>query len=167
VRLRGALWAAAAALLAVGGCTAPKSDLPVPVFLACNEINEILSAMPFERVKHEAGTVSQPLTASQSKGCRVEGEGSRSRLSDLERTSQHSPDGRLRELLPARGWREDTRFATDRADGDTFAFERGGVICYFSARWGAKDADTEDNVDPEALAPDRYEISVGCALPGT
>jgi len=79
----------------------------------------------------------------------------------LERTSQHSPDGRLRELLPARGWQEDARFANDRADGNTFAFGRGGVTCYFITRWGG---DADADVDENALGPDRYELSVGCAL---
>jgi hypothetical protein len=144
------------------GCPAPKSDLPVPVFLACNELNEILSPMPFDHVRQSAGTVSQPLTAKESEGCRLVAEGSRSRLSVLERTSQTSPDGRLKELLPARGWREDTRFAGGHPGGNTFAFERGGVICYFAARWGRPG--DEADVDPEAMAPDRYELSVGCAL---
>jgi hypothetical protein len=166
VTARGAVLALLLVLAAgAAGCPAPKSDLPVPVFLACNELNEILSPMPFERVKRSAGTVSQPLTAKQSEGCRLVAEGSRSRLSVLERTSQTSPDGRLRELLPARGWREETRFATDRADGATFAFERGGVVCYFAARWG-QGGDQAD-VDPETLGPDRYELSVGCALAET
>jgi len=149
-------------LLAAAGCTAKPSDLPVPVTLACNELHEILRAMPFEHVERTSGAVSQPLTAQESKGCRIVSKGTRSRLSVLERTSKHSPDGRLKELLPARGWREDTRFATEHEDANTFAYERGGVMCYFTARWSG----AGDDVDPEALGPDRYELSVGCALEG-
>lgn len=164
---RAALPALLLVLLVGGaGCTAQKSDLPVPVVLACNELDEILKAMPFEHVGRTTGTVAQPVTAQESRGCRIVADGSRARLSDLVRTSQHSPDGRLRELLPARGWGEDTRFATDRADGNTFAFERGGVMCYFAARWGgADDTGADSGADADALGPDRYELSVGCALP--
>lgn len=162
MRFRHALGAAVLVLLGVAGCTATPSDLPVPVTLACNELHEILKAMPFEHVERTHGKVAQPLTARERQGCRLVAKGSHSRLSVLERTSRHSPDGRLKELLPARGWREDARFATSGPNAGTFAYERGGVTCYFTARWSGT-GDPED-VDPDALDPDRYELSVGCAL---
>lgn len=161
MRARHLLFAALLAL-AAAACTVPKPDVPVPVFLACNEVHEILRAMPFEHVERTSGNVTQPLTAKEARGCRIVATGSRSRLSELERTSKHSPDGRLKELLPARGWREDTRYAAGHPGGDTFAFDRGGVACYFAARWN-----NGDDIDPEALGPDRYELSVGCALTGS
>jgi hypothetical protein len=158
---------ALAGLLALtAGCTPKPSDLPVPVTLACNELHEILRVMPFEHVERTQGTVSRPGAAEPSPGCRITAKGSRSHLSVLERTSQHSPDGRLKELLPSRGWREDARFATERPRGNTFAYDRGGVMCDFTVRWGGTEGgpEVDTDKDPDALAPDRYELSVGCAL---
>lgn len=148
---------------AAAGCTAKAPQIPVPVFLACNEVQEILKDMPFDHVGRTHGTVAQPLTTKESPGCHIVAKGAHSRVSVLERTSKHSPGGRLKELLPARGWREDTRFADEHPGGETFAFERGGVLCDFAARWNIDG----ESPDPEAPGPDRYEISVGCALAGT
>jgi len=159
----GTALAMAALLLAATACVrAQKSDLPVMETLACNEIHEILGVMPFTKVTRTTVAVANPLTARASPGCLIAATGSRARVADLDRTSTTSPGDRLKELLPARGWREDARFARGHAGGDAFAYTRGGVICHFVARWSVPG----DDVDPAALPPDRYEIEARCTGQG-
>lgn len=154
-------WLAAIALLAPAACTpAKKSDLPIMTTVACNEIHEILRAMPFEKVTRSTVAVAHPLTARENPGCLIAAQGSRQRLADLDRTSATSPGDRLKELLPSRGWREDARFAQGKPGSDAFAFARGGVVCYFAARWSSPG----DDVDPAALPPDRYRIDARCTV---
>lgn len=152
-------WLAAVLLAAPAACTPPpKSDLPIMTTVACNEIHEILRAMPFEHVSRDTTAVADPLTTRESPGCVIAARGSRKRLADLERTSTTSPGDRLKELLPSRGWQEDTRLAKGGPGSDEFAFFRGGIACYFASRWSIPG----DEAEPAALPPDRYRIEARC-----
>lgn len=148
---RRALIAALAVLpLTAGGCHAEApSTLPVPVTLACNEMAQMLENMPFRGVSRADGPVTDPRTAAERPGCHVRATGSRSRLSVLERTDATSPDARIRELMPPRGWTEDATYAADGPDGTAFSYRAGGTVCHISARWGAE-------------ADDSYEIDIAC-----
>lgn len=154
----GAALAAMALLLASCSATAAEKKIPVKVRLSCNELHEMMINMPFDRLHEHAAPVTDPFTATQEPGCTIQGEGSRSRLSVLERTSATRPDARLRELMPPRGWQEDKRYAAAGPGHTAFAYSLGGVLCYIQARW-----DGGSDVDPEAMGKDRYEIHIACA----
>lgn len=149
----------AAALLAAScSATAADKQIPVKVRLSCNELHEMMQNMPFDRLHEGTGPVTDAVTAAQAPGCMVVGEGSRGRLSVLERTSATRPDARLRELMPNRGWKEDPRYAASGPGRTAFAYSLGGVLCAISARW-----DGGADVDPETMGKDRYEIHVSCS----
>jgi len=163
---RAALALGLAALLAAS-CSATAADqgVPVRVRLSCNEIHEMLQNMPFDRLHERSGPVSDVSTSLQEPGCMIVGEGSRARLSVLERTSATRPDARLRELMPNRGWQEDMRYAGSGPGHTAFAYVLGGVRCYVSAHWDGADPDPE--ADPPSAAPtDRYDITISCAEAG-
>jgi hypothetical protein len=159
--LRKVLVLGAAALLAASCSAAPGAKkVPVKVRLSCNELYEMMQNMPFDRLHNTNGPVTDVLTSVQKPGCTVAGEGSRSRLSVLERTSATRPDARLRELMPNRGWREEMQYAASGPGHTAFAYDLGGVLCYISARWdGGADESPADN------GKDRYEITVSCSEP--
>jgi len=148
-----------AVLAAACASPAPDSKLPLRARLSCGELHEILSDMPFDTVRETTGKVADPHTAVSREGCRLVARGSRKRLSVLERTSATRPDLRIKELLPSRGWQEDTRYTENGPGHTSTAYTLGGVICYHAARWDVGG----EQIDPNALPPDTYEITVSCA----
>jgi hypothetical protein len=145
-------------LLGFTSSTWQRTQIPPDVRAACETAVAIAVKTPGTSVQRRDGSFVDKQLREPVLGCRIEIDGSFSKLKGSRAASEV-----FRDALDEGGWKELPEFSADGHDGTVFAYRKDGVACLARGAWNGGSDD-----EPDVPRADLYKVVVICgqAVPG-